>query len=199
MEDSSSTNNTAIPDVHQPPSSTAINGYIASDNHKADNIGGSQTGFGCLRCRPACLQFLFGMRWFVFFMCVAAFCHSIIVNGLIGVTISTIERRFGLSSSKSAWIPATYEIAGAPALLVIGYLGSTLRRPVWIGAGLLMLGVGVGIYTVPHFAAPPYRYADSGDSSNLCVDTTVNTSTNDGYDALISMCMYLNCTVEGAI
>ena len=92
--------------------------------------------------------------------------------------MSTIERRFGLPSRQSAWIAATYEIAGAPALLVIGYLGSSLRRPVWIGAGLIMMGVGFGVYSIPHFVAPPYLYSDSSDVSNLCVQSTWNSSTN---------------------
>jgi len=88
------------------------------------------------------------------------------------------ERRFALASSQTAWIAATYEIAGAPALLVIGYLGSNLRRPVWIGAGLIMLGIGFGVYSIPHFAAPPYRYSDAGDSKNLCIETPAWTNSS---------------------
>jgi len=169
-----------IMETDAPAQSNVINGSCVApqdvevDDNDSDKF---QSQFGCLRFRPACLQFLASARWFLVFICVTAFFQSMIVNGLIGVTISTIQLRFGLSSSQTAWIAATYEIAGAPALLVIGYLGSTLRRPVWIGAGLLMLGVGFGIYCIPHFVAPPYRYADSGDSSNLCVDTKY-TSTN---------------------
>jgi len=131
--------------------------------------GRAQTRYyGCLGCRPAWLQFLAGARWFLLFTCVSVFLQSMAVNGLLGVTISTIERRFAFSSSEAAWIAASYEIAGAPAVLIIGYFGSTLRRPVWIGTGLIVLGVGFGVYSVPHFAAAPYRYSDSDDFSNLC-------------------------------
>jgi len=42
-----------------------------------------------------------------------------------------------------------------------------------------MLGIGFGVYSIPHFAAPPYRYSESGDFSNLCVQTALNLSTND--------------------
>jgi len=178
MTKSASVDNTAIPDARQSPSSVAVEGCITSENVEVDNSDRFQTGFGCLRCRPACLQFLGDTRWFLFFICLTAFFQSMVVNGLLGVTISTIERRFGLSSSQSAWIAATYEVAGAPALLVIGYLGSTLRRPVWIGGGLLILGIGFGIYSIPHFVAPTYRYADSGDSNNMCDETRWNTSKN---------------------
>jgi len=137
-------------------------------------------GFGCFRCRPACLQCLTGARWFLLFICLTAFFQSMIVNGLVGVTISTIERRFALASSQTAWIAATYEIAGAPALLIIGYLGSTLHRPVWIGGGIVMLGIGFGVYSIPHFAASPYRYSGSGESSNLCSETAWNSSNITG-------------------
>jgi len=177
MANLASTENTIVPNSFE--SSAAVNdSHITSEEVQADSSGRFQTGFGCLRCRPACLQFLTSARWFLLFLALSAFFQSMVVNGLFGVTISTIERRFGLSSSQTAWIIASYEIAGVPALLIIGYLGSTLRRPVWIGAGLIMLGVGFGVYSIPHFAAPPYRYVESGDSSNLCVETSSNSSTN---------------------
>jgi len=164
-----------------PLPSAAINGDCATyDELDSDKF---QTGFGCLGSRPSWLQFLASARWFLLFICVTSFCQSMVVNGLLGVTISTIERRFALASSQTSWIAATYEIAGAPALLVIGYLGSSLRRPVWIGAGLIMLGIGFGLYTIPHFVAPPYSYAESGDSNNLCVPPSINASLleNDWY------------------
>ena len=146
-----------------------------SDNVDADNNGTFQTRFGCLRFRPVCLQFLINRRWFLLFMCLTAFFESMVVNGLVGLTVSTIERRFALASGQTAWIAATYEIVGVPALLVVGYFGSTLRRPVWIGGGIVMLAIGFGVYSIPHFVAPAYRYS-SGDSSNLCVETTWNSS-----------------------
>jgi len=182
-------NNTAIPDTTLSQTSTAINGCATSQNIVVDTTGGLETTgaletrYGCLGCRPACLQFLVGIRWFLLFTFLATFCHLLVDNGLVGATISTVERRFGLHSSQSAWIAASYEIAGAPAVLIIGYLGSSLRRPVWIGGGLIMLGIGFGVYSIPHFAAPPYRYSESGDFSNLCVQTTFNSWTNNSLPA----------------
>jgi len=173
MADSESTDNIITPDVPE-----TVNGTCTvSENVETGNGSKFQTRFGYLRCRPDCLQFLTSARWFLLFICLSAFFQSMIVNGLVGVTISTIERRFALASSQTAWVAASYEIAGAPALLLIGYFGSTLRRPVWIGAGLILLGIGFGIYSIPHFAAPPYRY--SGDSINLCVEMAWNKSSQN--------------------
>jgi len=167
---------------HSETSAAAINGCTTPEDVPVDWTAGgcrAQTRYyGCLGYRPAWLQFLAGARWFLFFTCVSVFFQSMAVNGLLGVTISTIERRFAFSSSQTAWIAASYEIAGAPAVLIIGYFGSTLRRPVWIGTGLIVLAVGFGIYSVPHFAAPPYCYSESDDFSNLCSvwNSTMNNS-----------------------
>jgi len=198
MANAESTDNAAVADGVELQSSAAVNDSgVPSEEVQADNSGRFQDGFGYLGYRPACLQFLARARWFLVFMCLSVFCHAIAAKGLLAVIISTIERRFGLSSSQTAWIAASYEIAGVPALLIIGYLGSTLRRPVWIGAGLITIGVGLGIYSIPHYAAPAYRYAESGDSNNLCADTMTHLSSNDSsslvndrYDVIV-LC-YLN-------
>ena len=186
-------NNTSISDSPQPQPSTSINSRTTSEDVAVDKRGSFQTRYGCLGCRPSCLQFLTGARWFLLFTGLAIFCQAMVVSGFVGATISTIERRFGLSSSQTAWIPATYDIAGAPVMLVIGYLGLTLRRPVWIGGGLIMVGIGFVVYTIPHFVASPYRYSDSGDFSNLCVQTAWNSSTNDSLPAIDRYMYYLQC------
>jgi len=171
-------NNIAVPDSNQSQPSIVANGCTTSSD-EVDKSGDLHTRYGCLGCRPACLQFLTGARWFLLFTCLSAFFYSMAVNGLLGVTMSTIERRFGLASSQTAWILAADEIAGAPAVLIIGYFGLVIRRPVWIGAGLIVLGIGFGVYSIPHFAAPPYRYSDAEDLSNLCVQPPAwNSSTN---------------------
>jgi len=171
------------PDVPQSQLSTAADKDVCTSSENGETDVGSgrfQTGFGCLRCRPACLQFLASARWFLVFVCMGTFIESMVVNGLLGVNISTIERRFALSSSQTAWIAASYEISGVPVLLIIGYLGLALHRPVWIGGGLVTLGIGFVIYSIPHFAAPLYRYADTGESINLCAKTAWNGSNSAG-------------------
>jgi len=178
--------NTTVQDTNQSQSCTTVTGCSTLDSVEVDHTAtgrGDQTRYyGCLGYRPAWLQFLAGARWFLVFACLSTFFQSAAVNGLIGATISTIERRFALASSQTAWIAASYEIAGAPSILIIGYFGLTLRRPVWIGAGLIVLGVGFGIYSIPHFAAAPYHYSDSGDFSNLCNDW--NSSTSDSLPSV---------------
>jgi len=171
--------NTTEPNSDPSHPSAAVNGCATTDGVEVMDTAGEglrETRYGCLGCRPAWLQFLTGARWFLLFACLSGFSQSCVVNGLVGATISTVERRFALSSSQSAWIASTYEIAGAPAVLIIGYFGSAMHRPVWMGVGLITLGVSYFIYTIPHFAAAPYSYLDS-DFSNLC--SVLNSSANN--------------------
>ena len=195
MSDSTSTEHAVHSDRHQasqPPTTTSRD----TDDGKIERF---QFAFGYMRFRPACLHFLSGARWFLLFLCLATFCRTI-ANGLVGATVSTLERRFALSSSQTAWIAAAYDVVGVLAL-VVGYFGSKLRRPLWIGAGMFLFGIAVGIYTIPHFVAPAYRYEDSVDSGNLCVDLSgqmsgsrINssiTSSRCSNDEVIDGCKYL--------
>ena len=189
MVNSATVDGVSVPDTEHSQPSTADNACTTSEKADAKTSSRFQTPFGCLHFRPSCLQFLASARWFLFLMCFAAFFQSFAVNGLLGVGISTIERRFGLSSSQTAWIPATYEIAGAPVLLVIGYIGLKLRRPIWIGSGLIIICIAFFIYIIPHFAAPQYRYADSSNSSNLCQSKNASSTVRDRYTAPNMLCL----------
>ena len=122
-------------------------------------------GFGTWT--PDVLQCLNNARWFLVFLCVATVGQAMAVNGLIGLTIACIERRFGLSSSQSAWLLSSYEISGAPALLVVGCLGSLAHKPKWIAGGLVVCAVGTFVYALPHFIAGPYVF-ESGSLDNVC-------------------------------
>ena len=126
-----------------------------------------QGRYGFRKWTPDGIQFLNNARWFLVFACVASLGQSMAVNGLIGLTISSVERRFGLSSSQSAWLMSSYEISGAPALLVVGYLGARAHKPKWIAGGLVICACGIFLYSLPHFIAGLYDFG-SGKMDNIC-------------------------------
>jgi len=150
---------------------TAIN----SQRQQTGNVYGTHNHVPDARDQPPtsddyAQKCLGGRCWLLTFLCVAAVGQSMSVNGLIGVTISTIERRFALSSSQTAWITSAYEIAGIPALLVVGYIGSKIRRPLWIAGGLVVLSLGIVVYVLPHAVAPLYAYDTSTNrTGSVCV------------------------------
>jgi hypothetical protein len=78
--------------------------------------------YGCVG-RPAWLQWLNNIVGAVAFLSLAN-CFQSLANGLLGVGLSTIEKRFDLSSSSSSWIASASEIGFIPVLIFLSYLGN---------------------------------------------------------------------------
>lgn len=46
-----------------------------------------------------------------------------VVNGFVGITISSIEKRFDLASTESGFIMSAYDIASVLCLIPVSYIG----------------------------------------------------------------------------
>jgi len=102
-----------------------------------------------------------------------------VVNGFVSVVISTIERRFDLSSKQSGFVASGYDIASVLCLIPVSYIGGRGHKPRWIAAGVLLLSLGSFVFALPHFVTDFYRY-DEVDRVlaplSMCRSTVVNTS-----------------------
>jgi len=86
-----------------------------------------------------------------------------VVNGFVSVVISTIERRFELSSKQSGFVASGYDIASVLCLIPVSYIGGRGHKPRWIAAGAVLLSLGSFIFALPHFVADFYRYDEVGE------------------------------------
>jgi len=105
---------------------------------------------GLLNVRPNILQKFNSARWFFAFFCLAFLVHHM-TNTMISVNLSTIEKRFDLSSTKSSFIINAYDISCAVTVMFISHFCKN-NKPKWIGIGIIVMGIGALIFTIPHVA-----------------------------------------------
>ncbi|ERE78246.1 solute carrier organic anion transporter family member 2B1-like protein [Cricetulus griseus] len=112
-------------------------------------------------------------------------CHSILqlaqlmISGYLKSSISTVEKRFGLSSQTSGLLAAFNEVGNVSLILLVSYFGSRVHRPRMIGYGAILVALAGLLMALPHFISEPYRYDhNSPDRSqdldvSLCLPTTL--------------------------
>ncbi|KAI3374037.1 hypothetical protein L3Q82_022602, partial [Scortum barcoo] len=118
------------------------------------------------------------------------FCHSLLqlaqllVSGYMKSSISTIERRYGLSSQKSGLLAAFNEVGNTVLIVFVSFFGSRVHRPRFIGGGALLACLASLLMALPHFLSGPYEYTDrisstsSDNSSGLCQSESVLTTSS---------------------
>ena len=94
-----------------------------------------------------------------------------LVNGVHNVNISSIERRFSLSSTRMGLVSSFFDISGSTVALLIGYFGSGKRKPRLLAITTLISGIGSLIMASPHFLSDSYKLGEATDQM-LCKAAT---------------------------
>ncbi|XP_019630346.1 PREDICTED: solute carrier organic anion transporter family member 4A1-like [Branchiostoma belcheri] len=135
--------------------------------------------FGWGRFRPAPLRFLATVQGMLALLVIASVVQSMALSGLVGSTISTIEKRYQLPSSRSALVSTVYDVTYAVAALLITFVIKTRRgKIINIAAGTFLLGVGLFLYSLPHFTVGLYNYGDA-------VSVTCDPASNSTFTACV--------------
>ena len=81
------------------------------------------------------------------------------VNGLVNLAITSIERRFGLQSTQSGLIASSYDIGSLLVVIPVSYFGGRVgaSKPRWISLGMLVMGAGSFVWSLPHFLTGLYN------------------------------------------
>ena len=83
-----------------------------------------------------------------------------LVNGFINVSISTLEKRFGFTSSETGVMATGYDIGFCCLTMFVTYFGARSHRPRLVAIGTFVMGVGAMIFWLPHFTTPNYVYSN---------------------------------------
>ncbi|GFY69291.1 solute carrier organic anion transporter family member 5A1 [Trichonephila inaurata madagascariensis] len=106
---------------------------------------------GILSFRPHFLQTFASIRIFVFLSCVLVTIQQALSSGYFNSVITTIEKRFDIPSRVSGAIASTFEIGNLFTIIFVSYLGSHRHIPVWIGKGIIVMGIGSLVFCIPYF------------------------------------------------
>ncbi|GAV05794.1 hypothetical protein RvY_15869 [Ramazzottius varieornatus] len=173
IEMMSAKNNDAPAVRSRPTSSTLPNGFSGpcyidtgqSGTPSPEPVNDEKGGLR--RLQPAFLQRFATAKCLLVFLSLAAFTQAMIINGLINVVITTIEKRFSLASQDTGLIASSYDIACLIVLLPVSYFGGHGQRSKWLGIGMAIVGFGSLLFSVPHFLVDNYQVA--GNLTDLCV------------------------------
>ncbi|KAK3798827.1 hypothetical protein RRG08_007184 [Elysia crispata] len=95
-------------------------------------------------------------RWFVVVITLCGACQGMAINGFVNTAISTLERRFEISSTESGLIASCYDIMFVLLVIPISYFGGRGHKPRYLGIGILVLGLGSFVFSLPHFITAEY-------------------------------------------
>ncbi|NXK13542.1 SO2B1 protein, partial [Herpetotheres cachinnans] len=107
------------------------------------------------------------------------FCHGLLqlsqllVSGYLKSSISTIEKRYGLSSQTSGLLASFNEVGNTLLIVFVSYFGSRVHRPRFIGCGAILVSLAGFLMSLPHFITGPYEYDRSiasmfSNTTDLC-------------------------------
>ena len=113
-------------------------------------------------CLCRFLQFFNKIQWVVVWLCIVGFIEGAAVNGFTNINLTTLERRFTMTSSQSGLIVSSTDIGAMVFVLFVSYLGSKGNRPQWLAVGTWVMGLGSLIFLIPHMASDSYNYLGQG-------------------------------------
>lgn len=129
---------------------------------------------GWFSWRPKCAQVFNGPKGYLFFVCMFVLAQGITVNGLVFVSITTLERRFNLPSIKSGWIASTYDFSVMCVIVFVTYFGERGHKPKFLACGAFIFAMGSIIFSLPHFLTG--LYDAEGTEFDTCDATRNDTS-----------------------
>ncbi|XP_038661113.1 solute carrier organic anion transporter family member 4C1-like [Scyliorhinus canicula] len=109
---------------------------------------------------PNSLQFCNNAKGYLLFYSLLGIIQGTLVNGLVNINISTIEKRYNLNSFTTGLISTGYDMSFCILCLFVSYQGQKGHIPRWLTFSAFMLGLGSLVFCIPHFTSGLYNFGD---------------------------------------
>ncbi|NXG21101.1 SO4C1 protein, partial [Grallaria varia] len=123
-------------------------------------------------CTPSALQLCNNPQGYLAAYSLLAVAQGIVVNGLVNISLSTIEKRYELNSSLTGLISASYDISFCMLSLFVSFFGERGHKPRWLAFAAFMLGLGSLVFCLPHFGSGKYHYGIKLEDTCQTSETT---------------------------
>ncbi|XP_046945629.1 solute carrier organic anion transporter family member 4C1 isoform X5 [Lynx rufus] len=140
---------------------------------------------GCGNLQPQCLQPCNTPQGFLLFYSLLALTQGIVVNGLVNISISTIEKRYEMKSSLTGLISSSYDISFCVLSLFVSFIGERGHKPRWLAFASFMIGLGALVFSLPKFFSGKYQlgslYEDTCSATRNGTSCTSSSSSLSNY------------------
>ncbi|NXG57587.1 SO4C1 protein, partial [Hemiprocne comata] len=179
--------------VFEPPSPDLGRQSQASPGGAGTGVLAAEEGpCGWGSCAPKALQLCNNPEGYLAAYGLLAIFQGIVVNGLINISISTIEKRYELNSSLTGLISASYDIAFCMLSLFVSFFGESGHKPRWLAFSAFMLGLGSLTFSLPHFSSGKYHYGTKiEDTCQIPGTTSANFTCNASTKSSLPNYLYI--------
>ena len=175
--------------------SEAKTNFLNDEQAQVKPLETNENDCGCCSIKFKSSRNLANINLFVFFMCLIVMLTNALTVGYRNSVITTIEKRFEISSSMSGVLGGALEVGSLLATLYISYFCANSHIPRCIALSSLCCALGALIYALPHFISNSYtignRVMNKTTSDIMChLNENVNElNQNFAFSKLLSDCM----------
>ncbi|KAM8981960.1 solute carrier organic anion transporter family member 1B3-like isoform X3 [Sarcophilus harrisii] len=144
-----------------------------------------------------------GFKLFMIALICCLFCKALMATFLKS-SITHIERRFGITTSKAGLIDGSFEIGNLLLITLVSHFGAKLHIPRVIGIGCFIMAAGSILSSLPHFFMEYYTYDPTAimkslDNSTVPCSTDQHSARNKTSSILLESGLLQSLSLTGSI
>ena len=131
---------------------------------------------GLFNYRPKYLQTLNDPKWLLLVLTIFQLSVGMTTIGFRTSMVTSIQKRFKLTSLHFGIITAFYNVGGAITGTILALFGRRWSRSITIGSGCFIVGISYILFALPHFLVGSYKLDVSQQGSTVACNNSLYSS-----------------------